>query len=396
MSLGLEISSIWEIENSIRRRICMLIVTQSCNLNCCYCYETYKQNSYMSLDLAKDIILKEAKLVNESDNFDELQIDFMGGEPFLNFSLIKDVVEWIEKGSINVPCICYSTTNGTLLSDEVKEWLRKHKDSLILGVSYDGNSQMQAVNRTDKYDINLKFFHELWPTQSLHITLTKKTLPMFAEGILDLQKKGYAVEAALAQGEDWTIEDALIYREQLCTLKNAYLNDHNLTPFNGLTRLLDIFNLPDTEKIQGKWCGTGTYMVTYDVDGKKYGCHMFTSLVLGKSRALLANEVEWDSLKSTADDYCKNCVLRSFCPTCLGFNYKYRGNLANRDKRWCPMILAEAMTACEFQVERIAKNDKLTMQDAEHGKFALRAYKVLRHLSIDQSQSPYVLLKDNN
>ena len=180
-----------------------------------------------------------------------------------------------------------------------------------------------------------------------------------AEGVLDMQKRGCNVEAALAQGIDWTIEDAVI-------------------------------DLPAEEKVQEKWCGTGKYMVTYDIDGKKYGCQMFTPIVLGKN-ALPADAVEWDSPESNADDYCKSCVLRNFCPTCPGFNYKYRGHLAVRDKRWCPMILAEAITACEFQVELIASMDKLDFQDAQHGKTALEAYKVLRHLDITASQSPYTI-----
>lgn len=392
MTLNIESSSIWEIESSANRRICMLIVTHACNLNCSYCYEPHKQNLYMELDLAKRIISREAQFVNDCTQFNELQIDFMGGEPLMNFPLIKNIVEWLEKSNLNVPWICYSTTNGTLLSDEIKDWLRLHKNSFILGVSYDGSSKMQSVNRnTDRYDIDLNFFHELWPEQHLHTTLSKETLPMLAEGVLDIQKKGYAVDVALAQGEDWTIEDALIYREQLCILKNAYLNTPSLIPFNGLTRLVDVFNLPATKKIQGKWCGAGKHMVTYDVDGQKYGCHMFTPLVLGKNRALPIEAVEWTSPETIADDYCKSCVLRRFCPTCIGFNYKYRDNLATRDKRWCPMILAEALTACEFQVERIATMNKLNMQDAEHGKVALQAYKVLRYLSIEKSKSPYAI-----
>ena len=85
----------WGFEGSTRRRTCMLIVTHACNLNCSYCYEPYKQNVYMDLDLAKEIISREARFVNESDDFDELEIDFMGGEPLMNFPLIKNVVEWL-------------------------------------------------------------------------------------------------------------------------------------------------------------------------------------------------------------------------------------------------------------------------------------------------------------
>ena len=381
----------WGYEGSSRRRTCMLMVTHACNLNCSYCYETHKRNAYMDVNLAKEIILRDAQFVSESDQFDELEIDFMGGEPFMNFPLIKEIVEWLEGGVISVPWICFATTNGTLLTEEIKSWLRKHKDAINLGASYDGNSQMQSKNRgTEKHNIDLAFFHELWSNQSLHMTISKETLPMLAEGVLDIQKRGYDVEAALAEGIDWTIDDAVMYREQLCILKDAYLKNTSLTPFNRLSRFVNVFDVPATEKVQEKWCGTGKYMVTYDIDGQKYGCHMFTPIVLG-NKALLADAVEWDSPKSTADDYCKNCVLRNFCPTCPGFNYKYRGHIAVRDKRWCPVILAEAITSCEFQVERIANIDKLNEKDMQRGIVALKAYKVLRHLDITTSQSPYTI-----
>ena len=345
----------------------------------------------MDTDLAKEIILREAQFVSDSDTFDELEIDFMGGEPFMNFPLIKSVVEWLEQGVISVPWICFATTNGTLLTDEIKAWLREHKDNFILGASYDGTGKMQSVNRgTDKYKLDLEFFHEVWPHQYLHMTISKETLPTLAEGVLDIQARGYEVEAALAEDIDWTVDDALMYREQLSILKDAYLKNSALTPFNRLTRFVDVFDLPADEKVQQKWCGTGKYMATYDIDGKKYGCHMFTPLVCG-DKALLSDAVEWDAPESTADDYCKTCVLRNFCPTCAGFNYKYRGHIAVRDKCWCPVILAEAITACEFQVELVASMDKLDEQSAQHGQTALQAYAVLKHLDIAKSRSPYTI-----
>lgn len=346
----------------------------------------------MNLDLAKDLIAHESQFVKESEQFDELEIDFMGGEPFMNFALIKSVVEWLETGVISVPWICFATTNGTLLTDEIKDWLREHKNSIVLSASYDGNSKMQSTNRgTDKHNIDLNFFHELWSNQAFHMTISKETLPTLAEGVLDMQEKGYKVEASLAEGVNWTPEDAKTYREQLSILKEAYLKKTTLMPFNRLTRILNVINLPATERVQEKWCGTGKYMATYDIDGKKYGCQMFTPLVLGKDKALLADAVEWDSPESTADNYCKNCVLRNFCPTCPGFNYKYRGNIAVRNKRWCPMILAEAITACEFQIERIATMEKLNLQNAQHGQTALQAYQVLHNLDITKSRSPYTI-----
>ena len=55
------------------------------------------------------------------------------------------------------------------------------------------------------------------------------------------------------------------------------------------------------------------------------------------------------------------------------------------------MVLAEAMTACEFQIERIANTDKLDLQDAQHGQMALKAYKILKDFDIEKNQSPYIV-----
>lgn len=382
--------SIWDEEHSGRRRVCMLMITHACNLNCSYCYETHKQNAYMDIDFAKEIIIKEAKFVAESDKFDELQVDFMGGEPLMNFSLIKEIVEWLENGGINVPWICFASTNGTLIDHDIKKWLKRHNRYMVLGASYDGTGKMQSKNRgTDLYDIDLDFFHELWPEQTFQMTISKETLPYLAEGVLYVQRKGYEINASLAQGIDWTKEDAQLYREQLCILKDTYLKEVNLSPLNRLTKYVDVFNLAPSERKQIHVCGSGLNMVTYDIDGKRYGCHMFTPIVLGNNRAVGVDDVEWDKPGLMADSFCDTCVLRRFCPTCPGFNYKYRGNFAFRDKRWCSMVLAEAMTACEFQIERIAMIDNLSAEDAEHAQTAITAYNVLRELNLDESKSPY-------
>lgn len=384
-------NNIWEEEHSSKRRVCMLMITHACNLKCSYCYETHKQNTYMTVDLAKQIISEEAEMIESSDKFDEIQIDFMGGEPLMNFTLIKEIVEWLEKGAINVPWVCFASTNATLINDDIKDWLKKHKKYMILGISYDGTSKMQSQNRgTDNYEIDLDFFYNLWPEQTFQMTISKETLPFLAEGVLSVQRKGYEINASLAQGINWTMEDAKLYREQLCLLKEAYLKDVKLRPFNRLTRYVDVFNLAPTERRQIHGCGSGLNMVTYDVDGKKYGCHMFTPIVLGTG-AIGVNAIEWEKEDLMADPYCETCVLRRFCPTCPRFNYKFRGSFASRDKRWCPLVLAEAMTACEFQIERIAMINHLSAEDAEHAQTAIKAYNVLKHLDLEKSVSPYVI-----
>ena len=82
-------------KSSARRRTCTLLITYRCNLNCVYCYEHFKGNKKMTFEMAKSIVEKELEFVKNSSNYDELEIDFMGGEPFIEFSLIKKITEWL-------------------------------------------------------------------------------------------------------------------------------------------------------------------------------------------------------------------------------------------------------------------------------------------------------------
>ncbi len=380
-----------DLSSSEKRRICMLMVTHDCNLNCTYCYETHKSTRSMSLELAKATILKEAELVQSDPRFEALQIDFMGGEPLMNFDLIWQIVEWLETGPILVPFICFASTNGTLLDEKRKNWFRAHRDIVCLGASYDGSTEMQRRNRGNRAkSVDFDFFHEVWPFQGYKLTISQESLPRLAQGVIESQRKGYRLVGSLAQGIDWNDADAELYLAQLKSLANAYLENPDLVPINLLTRQLT--GLKNLSEHQRRFCGSGVYMVTYDVDGRSYGCHMFSPIVLGQENALEASKVEWSCDTIADDPRCKACCLKDYCPTCMGFNYRYRGDLSKRDFRWCKMILAEAIASCEFQIKVLAtRRESLNEDEARRGQCALDAYPLLSTLSIQQSQAPFRL-----
>jgi len=374
----------------LKRRTCMLMVTRSCNLNCTYCYEAFKDGSAMSFDMARSIIEREAALVREDPRLEELEVDFMGGEPLMNFGLIREVVEWLESGGISVPFICFATTNGTLLDEDRKAWFREHRNTVWLGLSYDGSTDMQRMNRgVGLHSVDSAFFHEVWPEQGFKMTISKESLPHLAAGIIEAQRKGYRLSASLAQGIDWSDADADLYLEQLRLLSKTYLQNPDLLPANVLTRSLIGVTAPSFG-YQRRFCGSGVHMVCYDVDGRSYGCHMFSPVVLGPENALEASKVDW-SCDGVADDpRCRECCLRNYCPTCMGFNYRFRGELSKRDFRWCKMILAEAVASCEFQISVLAtRRESLSADEAQHGQCALDAYPVLEELSLSKSRAPF-------
>jgi len=381
-------SSIFErVRESITRRTCMLMVTHACNLNCTYCYESHKSNKKMPFDLAKSIIRKEFETVKNDDRFTELEIDFMGGEPLMNFELIKQVVEWLRGESFDIPFICFATTNGTLLDDSKKEWFEKNKDMIWLGVSYDGSKDSQKINRGEKANvIDYDFFYRLWPKQGIKLTISKESLPLLASSIIETQKRGFLLTASLAHGVEWSDADAEIYISQLKMLSNTYFSEDSLPPINLLTRPLVGVHKP--APVQKRFCGTGVHMVTYDVDGKNYGCHMFAPIVLGDA-AITNENIEWSCETVAEDPRCKECFLKDYCPTCMGFNYRYRGDVSKRDFNWCRMVLAEAIVSCEFQIKMLTtKCQTLTEEEAVHGKIALESYPFLSSISRN-SVAPY-------
>ena len=357
-------------------RKCMLIVTHSCNLNCTYCYEAFKSEKHMEPALAKKIILDELTFVQKSEKFKKLEIHFMGGEPFLNFQLIKEVVEWLSKLKQDVPVITSCSTNGTLIDDTIKDWLRTHNDILRLVLSYDGDFEMQNRNRhTAKNQIDLQFFIQNWPGYSYHMTISKETLPSLARGVLELQRAGGELDVAIAQGVDWTDEDAIIYREQLNILKETYLQDSSLKPINLIAA--GLFGIMENQKKQRKCCGTGTSMKTYDIDGKTYPCHMFAPIVCGPERALELEKSGMTETCQVTDHFCKNCNIIRWCPTCYGINYNFRGDITFRDHRLCTMIRTQAHVACEFQIAYYSKHiDKLIEEDMAQLKGAINSYRI--------------------
>lgn len=370
----------------------MLMVTHSCNLNCTYCYELFKSNKSMSIEMAKSIILKEFEETKKGGIYTEIEFDFMGGEPFVNFPLIKEIVEWVD--SMNpapLPYIFFASTNGTLLTEERKKWLSEHRDSFALGASYDGSPEMQQTNRGNT-GVDLAFFKENWPEQHFQMTISKESLPNMAAGIISMIQEGYGIDTSVAHGIDWNAEDARVYYEQMITLGKWFLQHPEQTPLWRLTRYLNVFTEPEKEP-NHKSCGTGTGMITYDVDGRTYGCHMFTPVVLGESRATELKKIDWHDETLFTDPVCHRCALKMLCSTCPGFNYHYRNSVGERDKTRCAMALAEAKASAEFQLSLFCKHmNELTPEAMQHAQAALHAHEILQHFPLETcAAGPFTL-----
>lgn len=153
------------LPDALQTRVCNLIlqVTQNCNLRCEYCiysgnYDTRKHsNNRMSFEIAKKSI---DFLIEHSKKRHKIYIGFYGGEPLLEFSLIKKCIEYIEKVAVGKEIGYVMTTNATLFTDEIIDYIVKHKFKLTISVDgpreIHNRSRIFANREEGSYDIMIK------------------------------------------------------------------------------------------------------------------------------------------------------------------------------------------------------------------------------------------------
>ena len=146
-------------------RVCTLMITHSCNLNCSYCFEKHKSSNKMSFDTAQEILKKEYATYKGNPQKERLAIELFGGEPLTNFSLIQQIYEWTKRQKLPFNYIFQITTNGTLLNDPIKEWLSQRKSDFRIVMSVDGTEVMQKENRgCELSELPIAYIKKLGPT----------------------------------------------------------------------------------------------------------------------------------------------------------------------------------------------------------------------------------------
>ena len=314
--------------NAVRRYTLVLVLTERCNLSCVYCYEHQKDVHNMPLDTAKRIIIDTF----QTTTYDEIEIQFHGGEPFAAYKTIKDICEWLWDNEWPKPYICFATTNGVLVHGKIREWITKNHDRFILALSLDGTPEMHNKNRNDSFEkIDTQLFRTLWPFQPIKMTVSPSTLENLSSGVIFLHNLGFKMTCNLAYGVDWSEDNYTVLSRELYFLVNFYLENPSIEPCPIVT--MPIENIIHNANAQ-KWCGTGTNMSCIDKNGKKYPCHAFMPSTAGNSINVddIFNDIKNADL---LDNKCKTCSISSCCPTCYGLNYIENGNLASRGIHHC-------------------------------------------------------------
>ena len=338
-----------------------LHVAHTCNLNCSYCFASqgkYQgERALMSFETGKRAF---DFLIENSGTRRNLEVDFFGGEPLMNWEVVVKLVQYarsIEKQH-NKNFRFTLTTNGVLLDDEKIDFLNEHMSNVVL--SLDGRPEIHDHFRKDytgrgSYDVILPKFKRLVEKREgknyyMRGTFTHNNVD-FTNDIFhmaDLGFKELSMEPVVCPPGDpyaLTDEDLPKLFEQYEILAKEMLKRKKAG--NGFTfyhYMLDLKNGPCIYKrITG--CGSGTEYMAVTPWGELFPCHQF----VGDEKYSLGNI--WDGIKNTKvqDEFrscnayarpeCKDCWARLYCSGgCAANAYHATGSISGVYKYGCELF----------------------------------------------------------
>lgn len=336
-----------------------ICVTQKCNLNCRYCYQHHDEKS-MPFETAKRCI--DEIFQKNAVNADRIEVNFIGGEPLLQFELLKDLYEYT-KATYRNDFYFFTTTNGTLLNDEMKSWFSEHKKTFILGLSLDGDKETHDYNRSNSfYKIDIDFFRNTYPLQNVKMTLTEFSLKHFAHNIKYIHSCGFNFIGGVNLYEgtfDWSKNEYLYTLiPQLSELVDYYLQ-HPSETNQMFKKMLANLEAKDSRKVR-KYCGIGSGTAFYDVDGKKRPCSYCTPMTFDVEELEKIEKTDFSDDMNFVDMDCfNNCYIYPICPHCSGANYLATGSFSKWDRSKCKIQKLVALFIAELEAKRIIANPKL-------------------------------------
>ena len=337
-----------------------LHIAHDCNLACQYCFaeegEYHGRRALMSFEVGKKAI--DFLLLN-SGNRKNLEIDFFGGEPLMNWEVVKQIVEYgrSKEKEYNKNFRFTMTTNGVLLNDEIMEFCNKEMSNVVL--SLDGrkevNDKMRPFrNGKGSYELIVpKFqkFAKLRENKDYYIrgTFTRENMD-FAKDVLefaDLGFKSMSIEPVVAQAEEYYAireEDIPQILEEYDNLAVEYIKRRKEgRGFNFFHFNIDLQQGPCVAKrLAG--CGSGTEYLAVTPWGDFYPCHQFVGqddYLLGNVDEGLLNTKLRDEFKLCnvyAKDKCQDCFARFYCSGgCAANSYNFHGNITDAYDIGCEM-----------------------------------------------------------
>ena len=342
-----------------------LHIAHDCNLACQYCFaeegEYHGRRALMSFEVGKKAL---DFLIANSGNRRNLEVDFFGGEPLMNWQVVKDLVAYgREQEKLHDKKFRFTlTTNGVLLNDEVMEFCNREMDNVVLSI--DGRKEVHDKMRpfrkgAGSYDLIVPKFQQF--AESRHQdkyyvrgTFTHYNLD-FSEDVLHLADLGFkqiSVEPVVAEPkEPYAIreEDLPKLFEEYDKLAVEMIRRHKSgEDFNFFHFMIDLEGGPCVAKrLSG--CGSGTEYLAVTPWGDFYPCHQF----VGNEKFLLGNVDEGILNTDIRDEFkCCNVYAKEKCRKCFARFYCSGGCAANA-YNFSGDICGAYDIGCELQKKRI-------------------------------------------
>ena len=359
-----------------------LHVAHDCNLACRYCFaeegEYHGRRALMSYEVGKQAL---DFLIANSKSRRNLEVDFFGGEPLMNWQVVKDLVAYgREQEKLHNKNFRFTlTTNGVLLNDEVQEFVNREMSNVVLSI--DGRKEVNDRMRPFRggkgsYGLIVPKFRKLADSREqknyyVRGTFTHNNLD-FCEDVLHLADLGFrqiSVEPVVADPEeDYAIreEDIPVICEQYDKLAAEMVRrlgkENEFTFFHFM---IDLTGGPCVYKrLSG--CGSGTEYLAVTPWGDLYPCHQF----VGEEDVLMGNVFEGVTRREIRDTFkecnvytkekCRNCFARFYCSGgCAANSYKFHGSVNDAYDIGCELQRKRVECAIMIKAAAAAQGEQI-------------------------------------
>lgn len=367
-----------ERSKGIIKALC-LHVAHACNLNCEYCFASqgkyHGERALMSFEVGKRAL---DFLIEHSGTRRNLEVDFFGGEPLLNFQVVKDLVKYarsVEKEK-NKNFRFTLTTNGVLIDDDVIDFCNREMSNVVL--SLDGRKSVHDRFRVDyqgkgSYDVIVPKFQKLVKARGNKNYYMRGTFthynPDFLEDVMTMYNLGFTelsmepVVCAEGDKSKLTEQDLPIVMEQYEKLAQV-MNKKRIEgkPFTFYHYMLDLNDGPCVYKrISG--CGSGTEYMAVTPTGDLYPCHQF----VGEQKFLLGNVFDGVKNSETQAEFadcnvysrpeCENCWAKLYCSGgCAANSYHATGSVKGVYEYGCKLFKKRMECAIWLQAQKMLED----------------------------------------
>ncbi len=337
-----------------------LHIAHDCNLKCRYCFaeegEYHGKRELMSAEVGKKAI---DFLIKASGKRRNLEIDFFGGEPLMNFDAVKEIVEYArsleEENGKNFRFTI--TTNGILLNDDIMDFINKNMHNVVLSI--DGRKEVNDRMRPraggqGSYDTIVPKFIKLAESRNQTDYYVRGTFTRynkdFSKDVLHLADLGFkqiSVEPVVASdSEDYAITEAdlpEIFEEYESLAKEMLKRKKEGRDFNFFHFMIDLTGGPCvTKRLVG--CGSGTEYLAVTPSGDLFPCHQFAGREEFKMGSVYTG-IEKPEIRSAFEDCnvyskpaCARCWARFYCSGgCVANSFNSHGDLISPYEIGCEM-----------------------------------------------------------